>query len=515
MGEVLITSSVLILLICALRLLLKGRISLRLQYALWVLVILKLAFPFSIPFLAGGEIESSYSVMNAADAIEDRLNENPNLAPLVTNIKTGVVTYDDQADTLLEKAAAIDWELVIWIVWSSGALFMVLWSIYINLRFGKHLKAIRTPFHCAYSTLPVYVAEGLSSPCLFWMEGETAVYITPEIAGDPLRLRHVLAHELCHYKHGDHVWALIRCGLLAYYWVNPFVWLAASLSRRDCELACDEAAIARLGESERISYGKTLISLIDRKKRPSDLANTATTMTDSEKGIKERIKMIAKKPKMLAITLAAVIIFLAAAVLITFTSSRKTTQNAFFESAPGSLLEWSTPEKAQVDETTGLGADQPSLDYASEDLIIFHDYFGLFVYDLEKETLLYEVDLAGIGCDFTQGESSCDVKVTADGSLVWLHPMDKEEMYLFRTDKGQLAKTAYIPFEEYLGQEPFNSFVLVSDLPDMEPGKCSYNAVILSGGAEKKEYGYLYFPDMNAMSIQYKAGDRTYSLFAR
>ena len=34
-----------------------------------------------------------------------------------------------------------------------------------------------------------------------------------------------------------------------------------SLSRRDAELACDEATIRRLGEAERAAYGRTLIRI--------------------------------------------------------------------------------------------------------------------------------------------------------------------------------------------------------------------------------------------------------------
>ena len=36
---------------------------------------------------------------------------------------------------------------------------------------------------------------------------------------------------------------------------------AAVLSKRDCELACDEGALLLLGEQERIGYGKTLLSI--------------------------------------------------------------------------------------------------------------------------------------------------------------------------------------------------------------------------------------------------------------
>ncbi len=56
-------------------------------------------------------------------------------------------------------------------------------------------------------------------------------------------LRHVLTHEFTHYRHGDHLWSMLRCLALAVHWWNPLVWLAAELSRRDAELACDEGAL--------------------------------------------------------------------------------------------------------------------------------------------------------------------------------------------------------------------------------------------------------------------------------
>ena len=55
-----VTSSVLILVVLALRRLLMGRISLRLQYGLWVLVLLRLLVPVSLGTTA-------VSVLNIAD----------------------------------------------------------------------------------------------------------------------------------------------------------------------------------------------------------------------------------------------------------------------------------------------------------------------------------------------------------------------------------------------------------------------------------------------------------------
>ena len=59
MTEVLVSSTVLILALAALRLLLRGRINPRLQYALWLLAALRLLLPVPL-------VNSPVSVMNAA-----------------------------------------------------------------------------------------------------------------------------------------------------------------------------------------------------------------------------------------------------------------------------------------------------------------------------------------------------------------------------------------------------------------------------------------------------------------
>ena len=123
----------------------------------------------------------------------------------------------------------------------------------------------------------VYVADGISSPCLYGFPGREAVYLTADVIDVAERLRHVVVHELVHKKHGDGFWAVLRSALVTVYWFHPLVWAAAVCSKRDCELACDEGALTWLGEEERVSYGETLLSIITRKGRASDLVYTATT----------------------------------------------------------------------------------------------------------------------------------------------------------------------------------------------------------------------------------------------
>lgn len=102
--------------------------------------------------------------------------------------------------------------------------------------------------------------------------------MTEETAADDGMLRHVLAHEEAHFAHKDHIWSLLRCLALILHWYNPLVWWAAAASRQDGELACDQRALACLGESERIAYGRTLLSLLTAKPG-REIAAVRTTMS--------------------------------------------------------------------------------------------------------------------------------------------------------------------------------------------------------------------------------------------
>lgn len=63
------------------------------------------------------------------------------------------------------------------------------------------------------------------------------------------------------------------------------------MSKHDCEMACDEAASALLGEQERINYGKTLLGLIAVKESPKDCLMIATTMTGGKRSLKKELQI--------------------------------------------------------------------------------------------------------------------------------------------------------------------------------------------------------------------------------
>lgn len=344
MTEWIITSSVLILIVFVLRFLLRGKISLKLQYALWLLVAMRLLLPFSL-------FESPASVMNAvpeppkiiyngtAPGTEynipaDFSPSSPYALPGDAAAETDInISYSDSVTE--PTVSEFKWGEAAKTVWLLGIAVTATIFLVSNLSFSAALLRSRRKIERDSCALPVYVSGAVKTPCLFGLF-RPSVYLTEDVLCDEHVLRHVLAHEITHFSHRDHIWALVRCACVAIHWYNPLVWLAALFSLRDAELACDEDAIKKIGENERTEYGRTLIGLACG--RPAaGILHTATTMTGSKSGIRERIALIAKRPKMLWWTAAAVVLIAVLAAACTFTGAST---------------------KADTDEVTELTAEQ-------------------------------------------------------------------------------------------------------------------------------------------------------------
>ncbi len=332
MREVLLTSSALILALLVLRRVFRKRISRRVQYALWGLVLVRLLVPVNLP-------AADFSVLSVSEParvqMEERLEEEPvYVLPVSTqeiarssarpNVilpmegRYSEVTQAEGGPAVLTKYA-FTLEEALGLVWVAGMGCMGLWLAVSNLRFWHMLRKKRIPMELPECRYPVYlVEEGLVSPCLFGLF-RPAVYLTPAAMESGEGLRHVLAHEETHGRHGDPLWSLLRSVCLAVYWFDPLVWWAAAAAREDCELACDESALRRLGEAERIPYGQTLLRLIPLQRSAGHVMLTATTMTSDKKRMKERIMRISENLKMKTAALCAALAVTAAVCAVTFT----------------------------------------------------------------------------------------------------------------------------------------------------------------------------------------------------
>ena len=333
-----VTSSILLAVFLLLRGTLFRKLSPRVRYALWGVVLLRLLVPFQIPSLSlpasAADLAPELPVLSNRPLSPDTAMGHA-VIPSGLLEENGLTIADDgsvQASPSGQGAAL--WELqengevymyfggptlddvlhaAVVLAWGAGAGVVLLAVLAANLRFAQKLRKSRRPLPTADCPLPVYEADGLSSPCLCGVL-RPAVYLTPEAAEDGRVRTHVLSHELTHFRHRDHIWSLLRCLALALHWYNPLVWAAVILSKRDGELACDEGTIRQLGEGERIPYGRTLIGLVARRSGAGGVLSCSTTMTGGKKTVQRRIAQLVKQPetKKTALLLAAAAVALAA-----------------------------------------------------------------------------------------------------------------------------------------------------------------------------------------------------------
>ena len=369
MTEVLVSSTVLILALAALRLLLRGRIDPRLQYALWLLAALRL---LPVPL-----VSSPVSVMNAAadvPAAVQRLTAPEDRRAPQTAAEAAAAQPAAVAEPQAQTKEKLPVRTILKTAWLAGAAILAGVMLAQNLAFLRKLRRVRQPLACAESPIPVWLVPGLPSPCLAGLF-RPEIYLTPEAAADTATLGFVLRHELAHFRAKDQLWSLVRLVCQCVYWFDPFVWLAAALARRDCELACDARVLRGLDGESRAAYGRALLGLVTAKTGGGQLLSGATTMQLGKKSLTERITLIAKKPKMAACTLVFVLLLCLALAACTFTGASaqpepepETAQPEVQPQPapePEPTADTEAPQPVEDDPEASFQMTFPMLDYAS------------------------------------------------------------------------------------------------------------------------------------------------------
>ena len=194
-------------------------------------------------------------------------------------------------------------------VYLLGVIAVLLWFAFSNVRFRWYLRSgrieeisgkLKEQYEalCAerkVKPVPVYFTDPLPSACLV---GVFRPYIALPLTAKPQEAIQVLTHEVCHIKNFDPLWNVIRLLCCAIHWFNPLVWIAASMSRTDTELRCDDRVIAPMAQEERQAYANVLLLASSRRNAPG-LGVLATGMTMTGKRLKTRVLTILQAGKRL------------------------------------------------------------------------------------------------------------------------------------------------------------------------------------------------------------------------
>jgi beta-lactamase regulating signal transducer with metallopeptidase domain len=249
-------AGVLILLVLAVQWAFGRRLNPRWRYGLWLLVVIRLALPWTIPspvslfnFLRFPQVAASLGGERATPGSPSPAAHYPTAA---------IQTEQPVGGSALQPAAGgsrLSLSLY-WLVgvWAAGALTLAIYLWVTHYRLARRVT-MRRPLidepmmnlleDCKQEMgvrVPVALVESgeVGSPSLFGFVRPRLLLPTGLAKSFSLtELRYVFLHELSHIKRRDILVGWVVTVLQILHWFNPLVWLAFHRMRVDRELACD------------------------------------------------------------------------------------------------------------------------------------------------------------------------------------------------------------------------------------------------------------------------------------
>lgn len=310
---------ILVLLLCGP--LLRGRVSRRWQYYVWLVAIFRLLLPLSPQASPIGalfrEPEAPPAVQAASPYAAETVPARAETAPNPLHPVQPSVPPPDPASAGISPAEALA------LAWLGGALVLMVWRVSAYLHFLRCLRAGRREVSApALLDLLARTGEELKvrRPVELWENPLAASpmllglvrprIVLPSAAVSETDFRCTALHELTHYRRCDLLYKWLVQLTVCLHWWNPLVWVMAREIDRACELACDEAVLRRLKPEERLSYGDALLRALESG-GGYRAARGSVSLGESAELLKERLSAIMnfKKPSrwtaLLSLVLAA------------------------------------------------------------------------------------------------------------------------------------------------------------------------------------------------------------------
>lgn len=341
LGKTSFMASVVVVLILGMKWLLKDRLPVQWQYAMWLILIVRLILPwapessFSVYNLfsstTSAESETNYVGEEISESSHDQVlkhierdsskysskysSESNNVitkSPAKNNINPERNDMQGEKQGLL-VSDAIHWlYLGIFSIWLIGFILLLFYLWKINRKFRRilffHQRSQRdssTLVHILQQckdimgikrTVELKITDLAQGPMLLGFV-RPQILLPSYMEGDfsEEELKYVFLHELVHFKRKDIVlnWAMLL--LLFFHWFNPVLWYGYRKMREDQELSCDQKAISYLSDREVKAYGYTIIKLLENRSNLSSAhLVVAANFSSNKRQLKRRMVMISK-----------------------------------------------------------------------------------------------------------------------------------------------------------------------------------------------------------------------------
>lgn len=236
--ETLLSSTLLMLLVLALRKPVRSIVGARVAYALWAIPAIRLAMP-SLPEGWRGAV-----------------------LPELPAATDGVLMLGDPIlDLPAHPEAGIGWPVILVGLWAAGALALFAWHAVGYWHFCRRLRlGTRRRHSVADGRIAVIETSAAPGPLAFGILNPT-IALPRDFADryDQTERNLAMAHELGHHLRGDLFANWVAITVLAFHWFNPVAWRAFRAFRTDQEMACDETVLASRGNAIRHAYARAIV----------------------------------------------------------------------------------------------------------------------------------------------------------------------------------------------------------------------------------------------------------------
>ncbi len=381
---------------------LKDRLSARLQYYIWLLLIIRLALPFTFespvslfPYQPQKDMAVTRQTLTSTETASPVYNNptengNSSSASPVSDASNNQHTNITGLISSSMKNFAYLWLAVVLLIWG----YIILVNTFFFLKLKKYnlctqTEIIHTLAYCQTklqieSNVSIVYSEHIQSP-MVWGIFHPRILLPKRLLQTLTQeeLSFILLHELAHIKRRDlplHLFGMIIQGI---YWFNPVIWYSMYKMKQDCEISCDASVLGVLTEEDYKKYGLTILTIM---KRINELHLVPGTAGFISKQNKRRIIMITQykktSVKWAVITLLCLTLLTGCASLTgSANSSDKELKNSTKNSGSANTT---TPEAPTETQNNDAAPEDENISVVNT--VSFQQYFDLL--GVSKDTLL-------------------------------------------------------------------------------------------------------------------------------
>ncbi len=256
--------------------LLKSKLTNRMHYNIWFLLLGILAVPF-LPIQPIHFLQIFTWFQNLRNASASPIGTVINEATPQNQPDTANWMNDFSISVSRNTPQTIG--LILCILWGIGIVIMILLTVKSLLRFNKIKKSalplqnrsVNQLYHDCLDEMhiakpiPIYSTAFLKSPIIAGLF-KPCIYLPIHLISDynANDIRYMLLHELGHYKYKDALANYLMNIIGILYWFNPLVWHSLKEMKNDREVACDTSVLNLLDEDAYEDYGNTLINFAEK-----------------------------------------------------------------------------------------------------------------------------------------------------------------------------------------------------------------------------------------------------------